>query len=663
MVNFIRLVPSLNQTDVARTTIVSFTIADAYGADINTLGVSIDGYQAIRSGNFVNSYNGNIFPSPGKYVVAVYPKAPNFIRGAAQIPVHIEIQDGATLDAYDYVFFTAGYNPPPEPPVPPHPTRACLRGRPFFPPTDLGLTAALDEGTGTEVLLQWEGAHPYNENNVVFYNIYASSNKVTVFDGYPDFLVTDVGTTIGGIAPGEMYFFGVRVAEFDPLAFTYVGMQQAGGDMYFYPEFVQVDAYAGPFATTIKVTSVDGFPNFGIIVVDRELIKYSSLQQSPPAFVVAHDGRGYGGTLAAGHFVGTKISLYPGREDANTITAQAVPTFQKPNYARTYVLGDGYGADGYRDGYDGYAFHDGYLMFKQEPIDSLTTDGKNNDESGEFPPFDYCGTWRARSPSSFMQGQCVGTYIGGAQVRTDADGNRHLVKVTDVRTHMLQREELLLESTGEPFVLLRRMWTGMRCLCFMQRREHPDARCPICFGTAFVQGYVQFFNPRRSDRRILVRINPATDDLNIVDRGGFEPMYEPDGWTMPFPQVKDRDILIRFNPDGTEAWRYEVLNVVRNKVMFTQTGAQQIKMKRMPKTDIIYQFPVMRTTRPIPGAITTSANSTPGLISHSHSIILPEGSNVTTLKVATLESEGHNHIIYNGQVQSVLNHTHTLPLV
>jgi hypothetical protein len=340
-----------------------------------------------------------------------------------------------------------------------------------------------------------------------------------------------------------------------------------------------------------------------------------------------------------------------------------VPTFQKPNYALTYALRDGYSPDGYRDGYDGYAFHDGYLMFKQEPIDSLTTDGTNNDASGDFPAFDYCGTWRAKSPSSFMQGQCIGTYFGGAQVRVDDDGYRHLVKVTDVRTHMLQREELLLESTGEPFVLLRRMWTGMRCLCFMQRREHPDARCPICFGTAFVQGYVQFFNPRRSDRRILLRVNPATDDLNLVDRGGLEPMYEPDGWTMPFPQIKDRDILIRFNPEGTEAWRYEVLNVTRNKVMFTQTGAQQVKLKRIPKTDIVYQFPVMRTTSPVPGSITTSANSTPGIITHSHDIILPESSNILTLKVATLEAEGHNHVIYHGQVQSVLNHTHTLPLI
>jgi hypothetical protein len=200
MVLYTRLTPSINQTNVARTTVVNFTMEDAYGVDINTLGVSIDGYQAIQNGGFVNNYNGRIYPSTGQYVVGIYPKSPDFIRGAAQIPVHIEVQEGATLDAYDYVFYTAGYDPPPpDPPVPPAPTRACLRGKPFFPPTDLGLVVAVDDGTGTEVTLQWKAAHPHDENNVVFYNIYSSTQREYVFDGYPDFLSADVDATIGGI--------------------------------------------------------------------------------------------------------------------------------------------------------------------------------------------------------------------------------------------------------------------------------------------------------------------------------------------------------------------------------------------------------------------------------------------------------------------------------
>jgi hypothetical protein len=354
--------------------------------------------------------------------------------------------------------------------------------------------------------------------------------------------------------------------------------------------------------------------------------------------------------------------------------ALATPTFQPPNYALTWVLTDGYGPDGYRDGYDGYdAYYnrgpgagrlfdgyDGYYKYKDKTYDNLTTDGSNNDASGTFNRFDYCGTWRAVSPPNFMQGQCTPSYWGGAQVRVDDDGNRHLVKVPDARTHMLQREELLLESTGEPFVLLRRMWTGTRCLCYTNRREHPRERCPVCFNVGFVQGFYQFFNPRRSDRRILIRIDPATDDLNIVDRGGLEPAYEPTAWTMAFPAIKDRDILIRFNPDGTEAWRYEILDVTRVRALFTQTGAQKFRMKRLPKTSIVYQFPALRDTSPTPGSIETSINIGPGLPAHSHVVNIREGMNLNNLSVATLESEGHNHIILGGVVYNILGHRHTI---
>jgi hypothetical protein len=195
----------------------------------------------------------------------------------------------------------------------------------------------------------------------------------------------------------------------------------------------------------------------------------------------------------------------------------------------------------------------------------------------------------------------------------------------------------------------------------MLRREHPDARCPTCFGTGFVQGYVQFFNSRRSDRRILIRIEPSAEDINIVDRGGLEPAYEPAAWTMAFPAVKDRDVLIRFNPDNTEEYRYEVLDVTRVRAFFTQTGAQKFRIKRFPVTDIMYQFPIIRDAQPRPGASETSQTlAIAGLKTHAHQFIVPENTNIAGYRGATLVSEGHNHIIVNGVVQLVLGHTHTL---
>lgn len=661
MANFINLIPAFGQTDVARTSIVGFTIDDEYStAQINTLAVTVAGFQAISDGNFVDGYSGGIFPSAGKYVVCIYPKSP-FLDAASEVPIHLEITDG-TLDSYDYSFYTYGYNPVPPAPLPPFITRACERLKPFFPPTDLGLVVAEDKGTGTEVNLSWKTAYPSDDSNFIFYNLYYSTRHDAVFDGYPDFLSTSTEATIWGLRPGELHYFGVRVAEFEPNTFTSSGLQQAGPDMFFYPEYVNLNTSIDVDDTTIIVSSTDGFPDYGIIQIDTELIYYNSIQISPPAFIVGSSGRGFGNTTASIHNDGVKIYLNMGHEDANTNVSQSNSTFQKPNYSLTYVLGDGYGPDGYRDGYDGYAFYDGYLKFRDEIIDSNTTPPgtQQNDELGEFPRFDYCGSWRTMSPQSFMQGQCRPTYFGGVQVKFDANGVRHLVKNSNVQTQTLQREELLLETTGEPFVLLKRMWTGMRCHCFMLRREHPDARCPSCFNTGFTQGFTQFFNTRRSDRRILVRVDPAIDDLNIIDRGGFEPMYEPDAWTLPYPQIKDRDIIVRFIEDTLEEWRYEVLNVTRNKIMFTQLGAQKFKMKRIPKTDIIYQFPIVRNTEPYPSSISTSVSSTPGIIAHSHEIIAPQNTNLVVFKGATLESQGHNHIIYNGIVQQVLNHTHIL---
>lgn len=673
MAVFTNFLPQPGQTDVVRTTGVNFTVlADAYGVQIGTLGVSIAGVVAVSNGSFVNGYNGRIYPVPGKYVVGVYPKGPGFMKAATEIDIRLSVLDAyGTADAYGYSFYTAGHVPPPPPPPPGPEPESCSKVKPFFTPTDLGLRAALDAGIGTEVVLQWKRAYPYKDGDAVFYNVYFSSDREKVFDR-PEFLAETTEITIGGFAPGEMNFFGVRAVEPDLTSFTTEGMIKAGPDMFFYPSTI-VDGHLSPSAMTVPVDSIEGFPAYGVVQIDTELVRYSATHGlPPPSLTVATNGRGWLGTAAAAHEAGSEVTLYRNREDSNAGIVRAVPTFEKPNYALTWVRMDGYGPDGYRDGYDGYDGYycggpnatdlfdgcDGYLLYNQEPIDSNTTDGQNNDASGNFNPFDFCGTWRQYSPASFMQGQCTRSYFGGTQLR-----NGKYVRASNVRDQMLQREELLLETTGEPFALLRRMWTGMRCLCFMNRREHPDARCPLCFGTGFTQGYIQFFNPRRSDRRILVRVDVADDDLMIVDRGGLEPMYEPAAWTLPFPQLKDRDILVRFNPNNTEEFRYEVLNVTRNRALFVQTGAQKFKMKRLVKTDIAYQYPVMRDTKPYPGAIQTSTDGGPGMKPHSHTLVVPAGVNYGTLKEATQESEGHNHVIYNGIVQPVLGHTHILPLL
>jgi hypothetical protein len=664
MAQFTNLFPNNGQQDVTRTSIIRFTIIDdSYGVNINTLSVSINGSQAVASGSFINNYRGTIYPSVGKYVVGIYPKAPQFLPYASDINVILGVSDSISGNAnLSYHFYTDGYVIIEEDPIPAHSdgSRACIKDKPEFFPLEIGAQLAHDNGIGTQVDVHWKQAAPYNPDDIIYYNVYFSSEREQVFQIDPEFLVDGFSATIGGFSPGDSIFLGVRASEFNPNRFTTNGLIQAGENMYFYP-LTSLISDISTVTMSIPVDSTDGFPNSGIIQIEEELIKYSSI--SANNFIVAVSGRGTDNTGIDNHSSGSEVKVYKGREDSNVRVITVTPSFQKPNYALTWRLRDAYGDDGYRDGYDGYGI-DGYYGYRQEKYDSITTDGYSNDQSGEFPRLDYCGTYRPRSPKTFMSGQCIGSYFGGVQARFDSNGNRYLVKETNVQTHMLQREELLLETTGEPFVLLRRMWTGVRCACVMLRQEHPDARCPICFATGFVSGYNQFFNSRSVDRRILVRVEPSPDDLDIVDSGGLTPNYSPSCWTLPYPMIKDRDVLIRFNADGTEEFRYEILSVDRVRSFFGQNAAQKFKIIRLPKTDQVYQFPVTRKYSQYPNVLYTSSNIGPGLKQHSHNFVVPVGmTDFSKLKVATFESEGHNHIIINGIVYDVLGHTHTLPLL
>lgn len=658
MATLTKFFPAPDQQDVPRTTLVSFNVLDdAYGVQIATLKVSVGGDVVVNGGVFVNGFSGSIIPGADRFVVAIHGRAPEFLPGASEIEVSMSVLDAyGVTDAYDYSFYTVGYNPVPPEPIPSPPTRACLVGKPYFISNNAGLRAALDEGVGTEVELRWNEAAPYDDDNMVVYNIYHATRRVDVFEGRPKLLVAALSATIGGLPPGDTHFFGMRAAELDPAVSNLNGLRPAGPDTYWYPS-TGLDGYLEDTATIVPVDSVEGFPEMGIALVDDELIRYLSLRQYPPALLTDAEGRGYEGTVAESHQDSSQLILYWGHEDGNTIIAQATPSFQKPNWALTWVKGDGYGPDGYRDGYDGYDAdgYDGYYFHRQVKRDDITTDGSNNDASGDFPRFDYCGSYRGLSPAQLWQGQCVPSYFGGLQQR-----NGVFVRETDVRDHMLQREEVLLETTGEPFVLMRRLWTGIRCSCHMLRREHADQRCPNCYGTGFVNGYEQFFNPRRTDSRILVRVDPATEDLLIEDKGGLTPKYEPGSWTMAFPAVKDRDVLVRFNADGTEEFRYEILDVTRVRALFGQSGVQKFNMKRFHRTDIIYQFPVTRTTAPYADSIVTSVASGPGLPAHSHTIILPHGGSIASLTGSTSVDERHHHVIRKGKLIPVLGHTHSM---
>ena len=103
-------------------------------------------------------------------------------------------------------------------------------------------------------------------------------------------------------------------------------------------------------------------------------------------------------------------------------------------------------------------------------------------------------------------------------------------------------------------------------LASLASSEYPDDRCPFCYGTKFVFGFEQYFNPRRSDGRILVRTSPTAERLKMYE-AGMESEFPQDMWTLTVPTIKMRDIIVLFDQDGNEEFRYEVSDVTRNKTV------------------------------------------------------------------------------------------------
>lgn len=204
----------------------------------------------------------------------------------------------------------------------------------------------------------------------------------------------------------------------------------------------------------------------------------------------------------------------------------------------------------------------------------------------EFESYPF-GRYHKTTPADYLKGANGSPYSR----QYTCDGKLLACGINWYERH-LQRLDVLLRTTGEPVTLLRRKWTGERCpRCGRDTRTNRGyRRCPICFGTNFVGGYVRFINSREPDGRIYTRFSPTQEDLIMQDLG-LAQQFNPVGWTLPCPIVRDWDILIRYDPrTGEETWRYEVVNVTRNKGFFGVSTAQNLALVRADKTDPIYSI-------------------------------------------------------------------------
>ena len=274
--------------------------------------------------------------------------------------------------------------------------------------------------------------------------------------------------------------------------------------------------------------------------------------------------------------------------------------------------------------------------------------------------------YRRTSPKDLLAGKCLGTYFGGELGCADGYESTGGLRGVSVQDQMLQRQEMLLETDGDDCILFKRMWKGKVSKHYDDAKENTAYRGLDNHGTALVGGYEQYFYPRRSDGRIKVRFSPTKENYERQE-AGIENVFTVNCWTLVIPVVKDGDFIIRFNKDGTEEWRYEVLDVERNKTLLMDTGLQKFTVARVRKTDPIYTVSAIRDTSMFPKELLTGMGmvSGPGGIPlHAHRIVVNEKVlAVQQINQTTSIAQGHTHDIINGVVQNSLGHTHSIVLL
>ena len=519
---------------------------------------------------------------------------------------------------------------------------SCKTPKPIHPSIYwTGLQNALPQKDGYTILLSWNYAIQSFPTNSIGYNIYYSTDIDTIFSEGPKLYTTQLSLYINGFSPGTITYFGLRSQESDPKILKYSQFPQSQNALgaYIYPTTFLSSDIDG-YTTIIPLVDVSDFPSIGILEIGNELLYYKSIDYSNNIIfakergtyntdVTIHQVDGYDGY----EYQDPTVRYFSGFDDQNNIIIEVDPRFEPEEFAYTE-------ADGY----------------KQTAIDILNTNLSASDASNvDFPTYDYSG-YHQTNILDYFSSHCIGSYAGGEYGCKDGYMMRGL-NLQDINT---QRLDMLLDVEGEPVVLLRRLWTGIRCNCYRANQENPEGRCPICFGTGYVGGYEQYYNPRRPDSRIMCRIDPVTDRL-LAKPIGLQQELIPSSWTLVVPKLLDRDVLVRFNQDGTEEYRYEILGVTRNRLLFGLSGSQKFTSFRIDKSDIIYQWRAVRSTFIDPITYNTTIGILRSYGPHIHQVTI--GNNIVNLAQingTTSENAGHNHSIINGIISPVLSHQHTI---
>ncbi len=512
-----------------------------------------------------------------------------------------------------------------------------------------GIQIAKSNGDGYSIIIDWFKAYSQRLDYNVIYNIYYSTNKEDVFCEGIKFVVTNsslLSATIPDLIPGDVYYFAVRGTSF-PINDVNLSQLPVTNGFSMYPEGMLL-ADISDTDTIITVSDVETFPSFGLLQIGTEIIGYSSIDIPSSALISSIGQRGMFDTNIRSHavdgydgyeFRDPVVYHFKGFEEQNISVMLEENNFNGSKYAFT--------AD------DGYKDKESIVYPDTGPSDCLNEN---------YLRYDYAGYHRTR-PEDYLAGKS-GSYFGGEHYCADGySGATGPIRGIGIEDHNTQREEVILETTGEPMVLLKRQVSGKVSRHYTNHKENTAYRGLDTYGTDMVLGYEQFFNPNRSDGRILVRFDPTKEDIKREEMG-LENDFVPNAWTLSYPMLKDGDVLIRFNRDGSEEFRYEIINVTRNKLLLNNDGRQVFTAVRVRKTDPIVQFKAIYDTSFLPQEVTTSIGMVAGSIPpHTHAIVINEGIvSLAQINQTTSISQGHNHEVINGIVQEILGHSHSIIL-
>lgn len=415
-----------------------------------------------------------------------------------------------------------------------------------------GIKKTSDLGVGDTIRVEWHNPIVRSVSYESFLLVYMNESRLSTFDGDPSFIAPSTTTKgdIVNLIAGDSISYGVRAMEASNDIWDLSGMQEMDDGFYIIPARASVAVSATETDLRIEVDSTNRWPESGLIKIGNEVMRYTSILMDSDTFVIDPNGRGLFGTTAGVYVEGDEVSLFVSCQDQNSVILMATPSY-----------------------------HDGYQSGREINSTGIIVPDFSDNDAKFYQGFDFCG-YHHPLPQQVLQNQKCGSYLGG-----EHNGWRGM----DLYDRMLNREEILLDQTGEPIILLRRIWDGEKCSCSHTRRDHPKMRsCAECFGTTYVGGYSQYLNKRRDDRRIMMSFKEAPEDLKHGAHEQLQQEFEPSSWTMPIPAIKDRDVLVRFDFTDDIEYIYEVLSSSREKILYRHFGRQNLQLKRMDKTDVLY---------------------------------------------------------------------------